>query len=519
MTNENIHYQKLPRLWIIVVCIALLWRIIVLASGAVSFHSDEAIVGLMARHINLGQSIPVFFYGQPYMGSLDPLLVSVTFRLFGESVLSIRIVQSALYLLTIITTMLLARRITQSDRIAAVSGLLLALPPTLVSLYTTISLGGYGELLLIGNLLLLVGYEIGVGKSKQWHWLLLGGLVGLGWWTNNLIVVYASPVALFIISSRKLSWRGLGLTIIAFCVCSAPWWIYNLNHDWQSVRFLLGGFQDSATGHSIGIPDRLIGLFLLGIPAVIGVRYPWATTAWAGTWSILVVLVYVLILVQSRRKPTTKLLWLLLGSVAVIFVLSSFGVDATGRYLLPIVIPLAVLGAIGAFALPRNILLCAISIIIGTNIVGTALALRNVPPGLTPQFDPATDFSNAYDNQVIAFLKANVDQYAYGYATYWVSYRLAFLSKETIILSPQLPYKSTLIYAGLDRYPAYTVQVESAEHPVFVTANLPQLDAVIIDRLAQAKITFRQQHIGPYTVFYDLSRRIAPAELGLQNLP
>src|SRR5437763_16908030 len=98
--------------------IALLWHGIVLASGTVSFHSDEAVVGLMARHINQGKPIPTFFYGQNYMGSLDPLLVSVAFRLFGESVLSIRLVPFSLYLLFVVTTMLLALRLSGTRTVA-----------------------------------------------------------------------------------------------------------------------------------------------------------------------------------------------------------------------------------------------------------------------------------------------------------------------------------------------------------------------------------------------------------------
>jgi hypothetical protein len=34
------------------------------------FNSDEAIVGLMARHMLQGER-PLFFYGQAYLGSLD----------------------------------------------------------------------------------------------------------------------------------------------------------------------------------------------------------------------------------------------------------------------------------------------------------------------------------------------------------------------------------------------------------------------------------------------------------------
>jgi len=43
------------------------------ASVPFRFHSDEAIIGLMARRYQPGQAYPCYsFYGQPYMGSLIP---------------------------------------------------------------------------------------------------------------------------------------------------------------------------------------------------------------------------------------------------------------------------------------------------------------------------------------------------------------------------------------------------------------------------------------------------------------
>ncbi|MEP7285326.1 MAG: glycosyltransferase family 39 protein [Chloroflexota bacterium] len=497
--------------------LAATWRFVILASNAVSFHSDEAIIGLMARHILQGQPIPTFFYGQAYMGSLDALLVSLSFRVFGESVLSIRLVQSALYLLTVGTTMLIALRLSNNRTVAAIVGVLMALPSPLVALYTTISLGGYGETLLIGNLLLLTACEISLRERwNSWqHWLVLGGLVGLGWWTNNLIVVYIFPVAILMLRSwRHIVWSRVGGAALAFFVFSAPWWLYNFTHDWESIHFLSGGFQPVGGG----LEDRLLGFLLLGLPAVIGVRYSWAVNLWASLWVIPLIILYVGLLVAASRRAS--LMWWMLVGIIMIFVGSSFGVDATGRYLLPMIIPLSILLAFGAQRLQARwmgAMLGLIMLLIGTNVIGTGLALRTIPPGLTPQFDPATDFTNDYDQQVIDFLHEHGGQY--GYATYWASYRLAFLSHETIILSPQLPYKASLVYTSTERYPAYTDKVAQAKQHVFVTVNLPALDAIIAQKMTGAAITYTQQAIGPYTVFYDISKEVTPAELGLQDLP
>jgi 4-amino-4-deoxy-L-arabinose transferase-like glycosyltransferase len=523
MEQHVIAQRVRPALLLAVLLLALILRAVVLTSGAVSFHSDEAIVGLMARHIVQGQPIPTFFYGQAYMGSLDPLLVSFAFRLVGESVLSIRLVQSALYLGIVATTMLLALRLTGSRWIAVMAGLLVAIPPVAMTLYTTISLGGYGETLLLGNLILLLGFDLShCGTRRSWRrWLVLGALAGLGWWTNSLIVVYLLPVAIFLLKDlladrRLIPWSMLALAGAGFFVCSAPWWLYNASHDWESIRFLLGGFQSGTP--QVGIGDKLIGLALLGLPALIGLRFPWVVNVWMGILAVPVAFVYAVILAFAFRSGRVRLLWVMVAGFAVIFVLSSFGVDATGRYLLPLVAPLAIILAaqIEAFRRQRAWTLIGLALLLGVNLLGTIVALRNIPPGLTPQFDPATDFPNDHDQAVIDFLAGHGGQYGYG--TYWVSYRLAFLSGEKIILAPLLPYKASLIYTGPDRYPAYTAQVQAANRPVFVTANLPQLDQVIAQQLDSRRITYQQQSIGPYTIFYGLSQRVKPDELGLHSL-
>ena len=50
-----------------------------------NFHPDAGIVALMAKHMAEGRGFPVFYYGQPYMGSLEPMVAAVFCRLFGCS--------------------------------------------------------------------------------------------------------------------------------------------------------------------------------------------------------------------------------------------------------------------------------------------------------------------------------------------------------------------------------------------------------------------------------------------------
>ena len=50
---------------------------------------DEALVGIQAQHILQGQ-FPVYFYKQPYMGSLEAYVMAVIFAVAGSSVWTLR---------------------------------------------------------------------------------------------------------------------------------------------------------------------------------------------------------------------------------------------------------------------------------------------------------------------------------------------------------------------------------------------------------------------------------------------
>ena len=80
-------------LWLFVlVLFGLLLRLGFLYYADLSIEADEAIVGLMAKHINDGHEIPVFYYGQHYMGSLEALCAAFSFRLFGQNVFALKLV-------------------------------------------------------------------------------------------------------------------------------------------------------------------------------------------------------------------------------------------------------------------------------------------------------------------------------------------------------------------------------------------------------------------------------------------
>lgn len=521
---------------------ATAWKAWILLEDAVPFNGDEAIVGLMARHILLEGERPVFFYGQAYMGSLDAYLVAAGFALFGAQIWVIRAVQAMLYLAVLATTVLIGKRFLGSWWAGIAAAAILAIPPVNMALYTTASLGGYGEALLIGNLALLSGlnwirrFEAGSGVQSWWFALLFGGLVGLGLWANGLSLIYSAPMAIAVLVAliRKrvkatYAIRDLLMAVFGFAVGALPWWLYAFDRGFASLTAeLLGGNVAVETGSwLVRTAQHLLNLVVLGGSAAFGFRPPWEIR-----WLALPLLPFALIFwlgvsflfIQQIREPDLKLeRWTLIGvllAFAAGFLFTSFGVDPSGRYFLPVfwVFALCAGSVVTALRLPSAGKIAVLAVVIGFQGWGTIDCVRRNPPGLTTQFYAPTIYDHGAFPELIAFLDAKGE--TRGYSTYWVSYPLAFRSQEQLIFTPRLPYHPDLRYSVRDdRYAPYSDDVAAAEKVAYITARNVELDSFLRIGFANRGVQWKEQVIGDFRVFYALSDAVRPQDIGLGTSP
>jgi hypothetical protein len=97
-----------------------------------------------------------------------------------------------------------------------------------------------------------------------------------------------------------------------------------------------------------------------------------------------------------------------------------------------------------------------------------------------------------------------------------VAYPLAYLSDEEIVFVPRLPYHQDLRYTSRDnRYLKYDQLVQQAEKLAYITTNNPPLDAQIQLGLKKLGVSWQENQIGDYHIYYQLSKRITPELLGL----
>ena len=93
------------------VLVGLAMRLAIIASPLGEIDGDEAVVGLMARHIAFLGERPVFYWGQPYLGSLEAFSAAPLFRVFDSSTLLLKLVPAAYSLAFLVLSAVLARRL------------------------------------------------------------------------------------------------------------------------------------------------------------------------------------------------------------------------------------------------------------------------------------------------------------------------------------------------------------------------------------------------------------------------
>jgi 4-amino-4-deoxy-L-arabinose transferase-like glycosyltransferase len=521
-----------PRVSNVVVCLAVLavavgLKAILLDMDAFPFNADEAIVGLMARHILDGRW-PTFFYGQAYMGSLDAILVAFAMAAFGTQVLAIRIVQVLLYAGTVVTTMVLGWQIYRSRWAGWAAGLLMAMPSVNVTLYTTVSLGGYGEALLIGNLILILTLKIDESPDSSRLYVLWGALAGLGFWTFGLTLIYSLPCGIFIFwkalkhPRRRKAFLHLVLLSIAVAIGALPWTVWAVSHGpGQLLEELMGSaIAGASSGTPLGVILSRIRYFtLLGTSVIFGLRPPWEVR-----WLALPLLPFALafwmvvsattIAAMKRRGggKVGKLLLLGVGVCLILgYILTPFGADPSGRYFIPLAVPLSLFAAEFLVkwrpAIRKEWCVVLILGILTYNLWGTLQAALRNPPGITTQFNAITRIDHRYDEMLIEFLTRQGE--TRGYSNYWVAYPLAFLSEERLIYVPKLPYHHDFRYTPRDdRYEPYDEQVATADRVAYITTNHDPLDQFLRDEFHKKDIRWLEVRIGDYHVFYNLEPAI-----------
>ncbi|MBI2840536.1 MAG: glycosyltransferase family 39 protein [Acidobacteria bacterium] len=304
-------------------------RLPLLSRAEALLTSDEAIVGLMAREITAG-NLPVFFWGQRYMGSIESYVAAMLFGLAGDSAALLKSAPLLFFLLFLVAHYALTRALT-SPKVAVLSSLLLAAgPPVLVS-WSVRAMAGYMETLLFGTVFLAAIHRYRRTGSKR-SLFLAGIAAGLGWWTSQLVACYLSAGILWFLLEQRSTESGLQIgSILRRCAHPRDFSRLRQLGSWLLLRQLAGRLPNVLRylllpGNILAAVYAILGLLVLltgGFDTTVAeVRVKatdgWKLVSYALSWSAIVAVVSAAIMVPARlggiaRRAAPALAGFLLG--------------------------------------------------------------------------------------------------------------------------------------------------------------------------------------------------------------
>ena len=281
-----------------VIVVAMCIRIILISMGWPGSNSDEATMGLMARHIAYKGEHPIFIYGQNYMGSLEAHIGAALFFVFGSSLFSLRLGLVLLFT-TFLIVMYLLTSLLYSKKFALAIVILFSIGSAELLTRQLKAVGGAEETMLFGSLLILLSswlvlsYQKDASAStRRRRWLLYGcfGLtMGLGMWSHLLVLpfVVASLVFLIFFCYRELSLLAVAVFVFGLTTGFLPSLIFNIQHPSQnSLRALLK--LHTSGGTTTGVPftlwDQIRGTVLVSLPVATGASPQCSVSDTPGLW-------------------------------------------------------------------------------------------------------------------------------------------------------------------------------------------------------------------------------------------
>ena len=234
------HLVKLRRngwFWAII-GFALVSRLIILVLSQRHVHSDEAIIGLMAKHISEGRYFPFYMYGQDYNAGAawEAYIAAIPFKLFGVGVVPLKLAILMLFLGSL-SVFYKFCEIAYNRWVAVVGSVVLIFTPSLLKWnfqvrgYTWYFLG-----ILVAALLYRLIQRWPTGSARLYF--LFGLVSGLCVWGLELSLPMIGAMWLALVISRRQSWQRLLIGIAGFFVGYGPAIIFNFTHqfaNWHTI--------------------------------------------------------------------------------------------------------------------------------------------------------------------------------------------------------------------------------------------------------------------------------------------
>jgi hypothetical protein len=494
--------------------------------GLAAPNYEEALVGLMARHILFAGDFVTFWWGHPYLGTADVYLAAALFGWLAPVTPVLRLAPLLCSLVAAAASYRLALALWGPGA-ALVALAWWAVPPAFL-LRLSLTPYEYTAGVALGSLILALTYRgVAAERPGPGVWLVLGLTSGLAIWDHLVaacfIAASAAGIGLHAWTRARPAGRRAALRAVAtdsawgwsaagFLLGSLPFWIWNLVHRGETLgEVAVPAVQARAEGLE---PARRLVADLL--PELLGrAEYFWGGPTAGPAWMWAIALLYLPVLAyglaalgapggrtHDRRRLGVRI-------VALSFVLACaqvvFSHYHLSRYLMPIYAAVPVLVAGYAHWLWRRARPLAVATIAGILILHAADGARLYEGYRQPGTARPAD-------ALLGVLREL--EIGHVYAHFRVAWPLAFESAGRIVASDFHAAEGFL--AGKSRrgprsgvymrpYFAMLDAVDLAPRVALVTHETLRLPTAsqLTASLTLLGAAYQRRQVGDYTVFYD----------------
>lgn len=450
---------------LVVVAVAgIALRVYVYRSRLGAPNSDEAVVGLMARHVLHGQ-FTTFYWGQGYGGSQEALLTAPVFFVFGSSWLTLRVVPVVLIAVAALVVWRIGRRLF-GEPAGVTAGALMWLWPAYGLDWTTHQFGFYASGILYAALLLLLALRV-VDRPTLARVGVFGFVIGLALWDDTQLVPVVVPIVAWVVWRRPATLRHAWVAVPAAVLGALPWFVWNAQHG-------LASFETHIVAQS-SYEHRLRVFFSPLLPMLLGLRTPFSQQALGSAPAVDVAL---LLLggafaygAWRSRRTDASILYVVTAGFPFLYAISRATLfSSEPRYLLVLAPAVVLLAAQAASTHPRAaalvVAVAALSAITLGRMDRWARSATPVPP-IAP---------HRTGSVIAALRQAHVNRVV---AHYWAAYLIDFDTREQIIAasdhltSIRFADGRPVLSAEPGRWAPYRQTVNRATRVAFVFVDWP----------------------------------------------
>jgi hypothetical protein len=336
------------------------------------------------------------------------------------------------------------------------------------------------------GLLAILGTYRAIERNRSRDYVLVGAALGMGFWLSPFVVYFVIFCALIALPKWKAWVKRAWIAVAAAVVTAAPWWTYNITHDFVSLR--------TPSGAPGGTYREHLEVFAReGLPRIFSLK-GW----WLPYW-----------LRGDNRELGLLLLAGFLMVIAVVAVRAWRRPDVITLAAWPFVYAFSPMASTHSIYAPRYWVLIwpFLALVLAramwnraTIAIGVAVLLFTGQAGMWDQRHRWVDWPDTAPLEQ-TMRERNVTDF---FGSYWVAYRLTYASDERIVGTPALPIAV--------RWKPYDEQVRAAGNPAWVFRTGEFHEQPFVDSLRAQHVDFTSIATGGYTL-YLTDRKVLPEQL------